>query len=66
MRTFQARNINCENCANTIKVSLEDEFDDICVDVAKKQVSLSIDDGEVEGFKEQMLELGFEVVDEIK
>lgn len=66
MRTFQASNINCENCANTIKVSLEDEFGDILVDVAKKQVSLNVDDEEVQNFKEEMSELGFDIISEVK
>lgn len=66
MRTFQATNINCESCANTIKVSFEDEFSDISVNVEKKQVSLSIEESEVAGFKEEMRELGFKITEEIK
>ncbi len=66
MKTYEVKNINCENCANTIKVSFEDDYEDIHVDVAKKQVSLNIDDKDVEDFKNEMSELGFEVVKEVK
>lgn len=65
MKTFEAKNINCQSCANAIKVEFEDEFADIEVDVEKKQVSLSIDEKDIANFKQQMSELGFEVVKRI-
>ncbi len=66
MKTYEVKNVNCENCANTIKVSLEDDFGDIKVDVEKKQVSLDIDESKVASFKEEMRDLGFEVVKEVQ
>lgn len=65
-RSFKALNISCQGCANTIMVSLEDEFGDLEVDLSQdpKVVSLDIKDEEVEKFKAQMKELGFEVVGE--
>lgn len=66
MKTYEAKNIMCENCANTIKVSLEDDFGDVKVDVANKYVSLNVDETNEEAFKAEMAELGFEVVKEVK
>lgn len=62
---FKAKNINCQNCANTIKVSLEDDFGSIEVDLSKepKIVSVSLEnDEQVEAFKTEMSELGFEII----
>lgn len=66
MKTFEAKNIMCENCANTIKVSLEDDFGEVKVDVANKHVSLNIEEKDVVAFKEEMADLGFDVVKEVK
>lgn len=66
MKIFEAKNINCENCANTIKGYFEDDFKDINVDVAKKQVSLEIENDDIDNFKQEMSDLGFEVVKEIR
>ena len=68
-KTFTANNINCQNCANTIKVSLEDDFGDIHVDLTKnpKEVTLELSDEIQEvTFKEEMAELGFTVIAEVK
>lgn len=68
-KTFTANNINCQNCANTIKVSLEDDFGDIDVDLTKspKEVSVELSNDEQEAtFKEEMADLGFTVIAEVK
>ena len=68
-KTFTVNNVNCQNCANTIKVSLEDDFGTILVDLSKtpKEVSVEIEDAAQEAFfKEEMAELGFTVIAEVK
>lgn len=68
-KTFTANNINCQNCANTIKVSLEDDFGPIEVDLTKspKEVTVEISDTTAEEtFKNEMADLGFKVIEEVK
>ena len=68
-KVFRVNNINCQNCANTIKVSLEDDFGTINVDLTKNPKELTVelaDDGTEEQFKKEMAELGFEVIEEIQ
>jgi len=64
-KTYQAENISCSNCANMIKVSLEDQFGDIEVDLdtQPKEVSVEIknEEQEKEFFKE-METLGFAII----
>lgn len=65
-KTFKAQNINCINCANMIKNSLEDEFGKIEVNLSTspKEVTLEIADEKSEAkFKEQMSEIGFDIID---
>ncbi|CZE48232.1 heavy-metal-associated domain-containing protein [Campylobacter geochelonis] len=62
---FKVNNINCEHCANTIKKALSDDFGDIQVDVTTKEVSLKLDEKDVENFKSEMDDLGFEVVERL-
>jgi len=67
-RTFQVENVTCGGCANTIKVSLEDDFGDIEVNLNKtpKEVTLDIkDDNALEAFTKEMEELGYPVIGEI-
>lgn len=66
-KTFKAQNINCINCANMIKNSLEEEFGKIEVnlDTTPKEVTVEIADEKDEAkFKEQMSEIGFDIIDE--
>jgi len=65
-KTFKAANISCGNCANLIKVSLEDIFGEIEVNLETepKEVSLEIKSKEKETeFKKEMSELGFNIVE---
>lgn len=67
-RTFKVDNVTCGGCANTIKVSLEDEFGNIEVnlDATPKEVSLELkDDTSLELFYKEMDELGYPVIGEV-
>lgn len=66
--TYTAKNINCKNCANTIKNALEDDFGtiDINLDKNPREVSLVLNSKEDEDkFKSEMEDLGFDVIDEV-
>ena len=66
-KTFKAQNINCINCANMIKGSLEDDFGTIEVnlDTTPKEVTVEITDVTCEAnFKEEMSDIGFDIIDE--
>ncbi|OUT14958.1 heavy metal transport/detoxification protein [Campylobacter concisus] len=67
MKTFEANNIHCQNCANTIKNALEDDFGKIEVDLNKepRQVRVDLKDSEVEKFKSEMADLGFDIIKEL-
>ncbi|EAK4373182.1 heavy metal transport/detoxification protein, partial [Campylobacter jejuni] len=40
---FKVKNVNCMNCVNLIKNSLEDEFGNIEVDLDQKILSLNLE-----------------------
>lgn len=66
---FEADNIHCQNCANTILVSLEDDFGHIEIDLSKepKTVSVALDkDSQVLAFKEAMSDLGFDILRQVQ
>lgn len=65
-KTFKANNIACSSCANLIKVSLEDIFGEIEVNLktTPKEVTIEIkDDTQETEFKKEMRELGFEIIE---
>ena len=62
---FKVKNINCENCAKIIKNALQDEFGEIVVSVSDKTVELNLSENEVEKFKLELDDLGFEVVEKL-
>ena len=68
MKKFQVANIHCENCAKTIKNALEDEFGEIYVDLNSEPrlVSVDIADSDVDKFKTEIEDLGFEFLQEVK
>ncbi|NLY03346.1 MAG: heavy metal transport/detoxification protein [Campylobacter sp.] len=66
MRNFKVLNISCENCANTIKNVLRDEFGEVKVDVKSGIVSLNLSDENTDKFYEEIEDIGFEVVEEVK
>lgn len=66
-KTFKANNIACGSCSNLIKASLEEEFGEIIIDLNKepKKVTVEIEDETKENkFKEEMKDLGFEIIEE--
>lgn len=65
-KIYKAKNISCESCVNLIKVSLEDDFPDIEVnlDVNPKEITVTITSDEEEKlFKTQMDEIGFPIIE---
>lgn len=67
MKSFEVNGIHCEKCANTIKASLEDEFGEIIIDLTKEPrvVSCDLKSDQINNFKNQLSELGFDVIKEI-
>ncbi len=67
MRKFQVQNVRCENCANLIKNSLQEDFGDIEVDlgVEPRTISLDIDEGKIQALKEALKELNFSIIKEL-
>ncbi|EAI8855534.1 heavy-metal-associated domain-containing protein [Campylobacter coli] len=65
---FKVANINCQNCANLIKNSLEDIFGEIKIDLDAnpRTLSLNLDRSREEEFKKELGELGFEVLEKIE
>ncbi|EKC4217323.1 heavy-metal-associated domain-containing protein [Campylobacter coli] len=65
---FKVANINCQNCANLIKNSLEDIFGEIKIDLDANPhtLSLNLDSSREEEFKKELGELGFEVLEKIE
>lgn len=67
MKKFEVTNVNCQNCANTIKGALEDEFGEILIDLSQtpRILSANIKDSDVEKFKSELSDLGFDVIREL-
>lgn len=65
---FKVANINCQNCANLIKNSLEDIFGEIKIDLDAnpRTLNLNLDSSREEEFKKELSELGFEVLEKIE
>ncbi len=53
---FKVANINCQNCANLIKNSLEDIFGEIKIDLDAnpRTLSLNLDSSREEEFKKEL------------
>ena len=62
---FKVNNINCENCARSIKNGLEEDYGEIVVSVADKTVEVNLNEEKIEAFKSDMSDLGFEVVERL-
>ncbi|HIC7072787.1 TPA: heavy-metal-associated domain-containing protein [Campylobacter jejuni] len=60
---FKVKNVNCMNCVNLIKNSLEDEFGNIEVDLDQKILSLNLEENQVTNFTKEFQDLGFEIVE---
>ncbi|BEK24762.1 heavy-metal-associated domain-containing protein [Campylobacter jejuni] len=62
---FKVKNVNCMNCVNLIKNSLEDEFGNIEVDLEQKILSLNLEKNQVSNFTKEFQDLGFEIVERL-
>ncbi|ANS24239.1 heavy-metal-associated domain-containing protein [Campylobacter jejuni] len=62
---FKVKNVNCMNCVNLIKNSLEDEFGNIEVDLDQKILSLNLEENQVTNFTKEFQDLGFEIVERL-
>ncbi|ECC0235313.1 heavy metal transport/detoxification protein [Campylobacter jejuni] len=62
---FKVKNVNCLNCVNLIKKSLEDEFGNIEVDLEQKILSLNLEENQVLNFTKEFQDLGFEIVERL-
>ncbi|EAI5559881.1 heavy metal transport/detoxification protein [Campylobacter lari] len=58
---IKTKNINCQSCANLIKVSLEDDFGTMQINVETKSIEIDLTAEQVEEFKKQLQDLGFEI-----
>ncbi|EDO8306930.1 heavy metal transport/detoxification protein [Campylobacter jejuni] len=63
---FKVKNVNCMNCVNLIKNSLEDEFGNIEVDLEQKILSLNLEENQVSNFTKEFQDLGFEIVERLQ
>ena len=62
---FKVKNVNCMNCVNLIKNSLEDEFGNIEVDLEQKILSLNLEENQESNFTKEFQDLGFEIVERL-
>ncbi|EAI0534694.1 TPA: heavy metal transport/detoxification protein [Campylobacter jejuni] len=62
---FKVKNVNCMNCVNLIKNSLEDEFGNIEVDLDQKILSLNLEENQVSNFTKEFQDLGFEIIERL-
>ncbi|RTI97149.1 heavy metal transport/detoxification protein [Campylobacter jejuni] len=62
---FKIKNVNCMNCVNLIKNSLEDEFGNIEVDLEQKILSLNLEENQVSNFSKEFQDLGFEIIERL-
>ncbi|EAH6193498.1 heavy metal transport/detoxification protein [Campylobacter jejuni] len=62
---FKVKNVNCMNCVNLVKNSLEDEFGNIEVDLEQKILSLNLEENQVSNFTKEFQDLGFEIVERL-
>ena len=62
---FKVKNVNCMNCVNLIKNSLEDEFGNIEVNLEQKILSLDLEENQVSNFTKEFQDLGFEIVERL-
>ncbi|CAD7287668.1 hypothetical protein LMG7974_00548 [Campylobacter majalis] len=67
MKRFEVANVNCANCAKTIKNALSEKYGVIDVDlsVTPRIVSVDIKQERVNEFMQELDELGFDVIKEL-
>ncbi len=62
---FKVKNVNCINCVNLIKNTLQKQFGVIEVDLENKILSLDLKEDQVENFEKEFKELGFEILERV-
>ena len=62
---FKMANVNCINCVNLIKKSLEAEFGKIEFDLNTKILNVELEENRLEAFDKELKELGFEILERI-
>ncbi|AJC84998.1 heavy metal transport/detoxification protein [Campylobacter peloridis] len=58
---IKTKNINCQSCVKLIKASLEDEFGTMQINVENKSIEIDLKAEQVDKFKKQLQDLGFEI-----
>ncbi|AXP08355.1 heavy-metal-associated domain-containing protein [Campylobacter hepaticus] len=62
---FKVKNINCINCVNLIKNSLEYKFGLIQIDLDSKILSIDLKEEQILDFTKEIKELGFEIIERL-
>ena len=62
---FKMANVNCINCVNLIKNSLESSFGVIEIDLENKILSVNLQEEDKEKFEQELNELGFEIIEQL-
>ncbi|MBF7049012.1 heavy-metal-associated domain-containing protein [Campylobacter volucris] len=60
---IKTKNINCQSCVNLIKASLEDEYGIMSIDVESKTIDLDLNPDQIQKFKDDLKDLGFEIIE---
>ena len=65
-QTFKVQNIKCGGCANTVKTKLKEKFGEVEVnlEVMPREITLEIDDSQIENLRAKMKKLGYPFADE--
>ena len=63
---FKVQNVKCSGCANTLTTKLKEKFGEIEVnlEVMPREISLDIDDADIEALKSALKSLGYPTTDE--
>ncbi|EAL3935126.1 heavy-metal-associated domain-containing protein [Campylobacter volucris] len=60
---IKTKNINCQSCVNLIKASLEDEYGIMSIDVESKTIDIDLNPDQIQKFKDDLKDLGFEIIE---
>jgi len=60
-QTFEVENVKCGGCANTLTLSLKEEFGEVLVnlDEKKRKITLELEDNKKEALKLKLRTLGY-------
>ena len=63
-QTFEVYNVKCGGCANTLIKSLKEDFGevDVNLDMNPRQITLDIEDREIESLKIKLRSLGYPLI----